>query len=154
MKFECQTWYYKAADADHPNTMIRSNLTSALLLVLVGRSWQGIVSWAGTRILELPPIYRLGPFECAGLDVELPLEVGAQALISRTARSIPRRASASRPTTHRDLLEHVSSWMTSETIVNMVPRGTTSSDEPRHQSLQKAENSKGHGGCTAVCITT
>jgi len=106
------------------------------------------MSWVGARTLEIPPNHRLEFLKCAGLDVELPLEIGAHLALHLV--NLPKSKHA--------LTDNTPGLVGIGIIADdlgsnhecgyeeAVPGGTASGDEPRLQSLQKVESSKGHGG--------
>ena len=106
------------------------------------------MSWVGTRTLEIPPNHGLEFLECAGLDVELPLEVGTHLALHLI--DLPKGEHA--------LPDNAPGLVGIRVIADdlgsnhecgyeeAVPGGTASGDKPRLQSLQKIESSKGHGG--------
>ena len=106
------------------------------------------MSRIGTRTLEVPPNHRFELLERARLDVELPLQVGAHLALHLV--DFPKGEHTLADYTPR----LVGVCVIADDLGSnhkrgdeeAVPGGAASGDEPRLQSLQKVECSKGHRG--------
>jgi hypothetical protein len=106
------------------------------------------VRWIGTRSLEVLPDHRLEFLEGAGLNVQLPLKVGAHLPLHLV--DLPQ----SEHTLTNDAPGLVRVGVIADDLGSnherrdeeAVSRGAARGDEPRLQSLQEVESSKGHGG--------
>ena len=113
-----------------------------------GRSWESIVSWVGTWTLEIPPNHGLEFLECAGLDVKLPLKVGAHLTLHLVDLPKGKHALTNdtpglvRVSIIADNLGSNHKCRDEETMTG----GTAGSDKSRLESLQQIESSKGHRG--------
>jgi hypothetical protein len=104
------------------------------------------MSWVGARTFEIPPNHGLELLEGAGLNVELPLEVGTHLTLHLI--DLPKGEHA--------LTDNAPGLVGVGIIAydlgsnhecrdeESVSRGPASGDESRLESLQKVESGKGH----------
>jgi hypothetical protein len=106
------------------------------------------MSRVGTWTFEIPPNHGLEFLERAGLDVELPLQVGTHLALHLV--NLPK----GKHTLTNDAPGLVGISIIADDLGSnhecrdeeTVAGGTASSDKPRLESLQQVESSKGHGG--------
>jgi hypothetical protein len=106
------------------------------------------MSRVGTWTFEIPPNHGLEFLERAGLDVELPFQVGTHFALHLV--NLPK----GKHTLTNDAPGLVGISIIADDLGSnhecrdeeTVAGGTASSDKPRLESLQQVESSKGHGG--------
>ena len=106
------------------------------------------MSGVGARTFEVPPNHSHEFLECAGLDIELPLQVGTHLPLHLV--DLPKGKHTLTDDTPRLVRVSVIAYDLGSNHKSRdkkaVPGGPASGDESRLESLQKVECSKGHGG--------